>query len=38
VSAIEKSIMDGVITKDLGGSAGTKKAGAYIAECVRKGK
>ena len=38
VSAIEKSINDGVVTKDLGGSAGTKKAGSYIAGCVRKGK
>jgi 3-isopropylmalate dehydrogenase len=38
VSAIGKSIRDGVVTKDMGGSAGTTKAGAYIAECVRKGK
>ena len=38
VSAIEKSIRDGIVTKDMGGSAGTAKAGAYIAECVRKGK
>jgi 3-isopropylmalate dehydrogenase len=38
VSGIEKSIKDGVVTKDLGGSAGTAKAGSYIADCVRKGK
>ena len=38
VSAIEKSIRDGVMTKDMGGSAGTEKAGRYIAECVKKGK
>jgi 3-isopropylmalate dehydrogenase len=37
VSAIEKSIRDGVVTKDLGGNAGTAKAGSYIAECVRRG-
>ena len=36
LSAIEKSIRDGVVTKDLGGNAGTKKAGSYIADCVRK--
>jgi 3-isopropylmalate dehydrogenase len=33
--AIEKSIRDGVVTRDMGGSAGTAKAGSYIAECVR---
>ena len=38
VTAIEKSIKDGVVTKDLGGTAGTAKAGSYIAECVKKGK
>ena len=38
VSAIEKSIRDGVVTKDVGGTAGTEKAGSYIAECVKKGK
>lgn len=38
VSAIEKSIKDGVVTKDMGGTAGTEKAGSYIAECVKKGK
>jgi len=38
VSAIEQSIRDGVVTKDMGGAAGTAKAGSYIAECVRKGK
>ena len=38
VSAIEKSIRDGVVTKDMGGTAGTEKAGSYIAECVKKGK
>jgi len=37
VSAIEQSIRDGVVTKDLGGTAGTKKAGSYIADCVRRG-
>jgi len=35
VSGIEKSIHDGVVTKDLGGTAGTARAGSYIAECVR---
>lgn len=38
VTAIGKSIRDGVVTKDLGGAAGTKKAGSYIAKCVREGK
>ena len=38
VTAIEKSIKDGVVTKDMGGSAGTAKVGSYIAECVKKGK
>jgi tartrate dehydrogenase/decarboxylase/D-malate dehydrogenase len=38
VSAIEQSIKDGIVTKDLGGSARTTKAGSYIAECVKKGK
>ncbi len=38
VSAIEKSIRDGVVTKDMGGLASTAKSGSYIAECVRKGK
>jgi tartrate dehydrogenase/decarboxylase/D-malate dehydrogenase len=37
VAAIEKSIRDGVVTKDMGGTAGTAKAGSYIAECVKKG-
>jgi 3-isopropylmalate dehydrogenase len=36
VSAIEQSIRDGVVTKDLGGTAGTAKAGSYIADCVRR--
>jgi tartrate dehydrogenase/decarboxylase / D-malate dehydrogenase len=38
VTAIEQSIKDGVVTKDMGGSARTTKAGSYIAECVRKGR
>jgi len=38
VSAIEQSIKDGVVTKDMGGAARTTKAGSYIAECVKKGK
>ena len=38
VTAIEKSIHDGVVTKDLGGDAGTAKVGSYIAGCVKKGK
>jgi tartrate dehydrogenase/decarboxylase / D-malate dehydrogenase len=38
VTAIEQSIHDGVVTKDMGGTAGTAKAGSYIAECVKKGK
>jgi 3-isopropylmalate dehydrogenase len=37
VAAIEKSIMDGMVTKDMGGSTGTAKAGSYIADCVKKG-
>ena len=37
VTAIEKSIRDGVVTKDMGGAASTEKAGLYIAECVRHG-
>jgi 3-isopropylmalate dehydrogenase len=37
VAAIEKSIRDGVVTKDMGGTASTEGAGSYIAECVRKG-
>ncbi len=37
VSAIEKSIRDGIVTKDLGGTAGTKKVGSYIADSVRRG-
>ena len=37
VHAIERSIKDGVVTKDLGGSAGTNKSGSYIADCVKKG-
>ena len=37
VTAIEKSIRDGIVTKDLGGNAGTARAGSYIAECVRTG-
>ena len=37
VTAIEQSIRDGVVTKDLGGTAGTKQAGSYIAERVKKG-
>jgi len=36
VSAIEKSIRDGVVTKDMSGTAGTSKAGSYIAKCVKK--
>jgi len=35
VRAIETSIHDGMVTKDLGGTAGTAKAGSYIAECVK---
>jgi len=37
VAAIERSIREGVVTRDLGGSAGTQKAGSYIADCVRRG-
>ncbi len=37
VTAIEKSIHDGVVTKDMGGAASTAKVGSYIAECVRTG-
>ena len=37
VTAIEKSIRDSVVTKDMGGAASTQKAGSYIAECVRHG-
>jgi 3-isopropylmalate dehydrogenase len=35
--AIEKCIRDGVVTKDMGGFAGTAKTGSYIAECVKSG-
>ena len=38
ITAIEQSIKDGVVTKDMGGSARTTKAGSYIADCVKKGK
>ncbi|MHB8164455.1 MAG: isocitrate/isopropylmalate dehydrogenase family protein [Methanoregula sp.] len=38
VTAIEQSIKDGIVTKDMGGSARTTKAGSYIADCVKKGK
>jgi tartrate dehydrogenase/decarboxylase/D-malate dehydrogenase len=38
VTAIEQSIRDGVVTKDMGGSARTTTAGSYIADCVKKGK
>jgi 3-isopropylmalate dehydrogenase len=34
VAAIEKSIRDGVVTKDMGGTASTQAAGSYIAECI----
>jgi tartrate dehydrogenase/decarboxylase/D-malate dehydrogenase len=37
VSAIEKSIRDGVVTQDMGGTSGTGKTGTYIADCVRSG-
>ena len=37
VSAIEQSIKAGVVTRDLGGEAGTAKAGSYIAECIKGG-
>ena len=37
VVAIEKCIRDGVVTKDMGGFAGTAKTGSYIAECVKSG-
>jgi hypothetical protein len=36
--SLQKSIKDGVVTEDMGGSARTEKAGSYIAECVKKGK
>jgi len=38
ISAIEKSIRDGVVTKDMGGLSGTSKAGSYIARCVKNGE
>jgi 3-isopropylmalate dehydrogenase len=38
VAAIEQSIKDGIVTKDMGGSAGTATAGSYIAGCVKKRK
>jgi 3-isopropylmalate dehydrogenase len=37
VAAIEQSIKDGVVTNDMGGAAGTAKAGSHIANCVKKG-
>jgi isocitrate/isopropylmalate dehydrogenase len=36
--SLQKSIKDGVVTKDMGGSARTEKVGSYIAKCVKKGK
>jgi 3-isopropylmalate dehydrogenase len=36
LAAIETSIRDGVVTKDMGGAASTANAGSYIAECIRK--
>jgi 3-isopropylmalate dehydrogenase len=38
VRAIEKSIRDGVVTNDMGRTAGTAKVGSYITESVRKWK
>jgi len=38
LAAIETSIRDGVVTKDMGGAASTANAGSYIAECIKKGK
>jgi 3-isopropylmalate dehydrogenase len=38
VTAIEQSIQDGMVTKDMGGTARTTKAGSYIAGLVKKGK
>jgi 3-isopropylmalate dehydrogenase len=37
VVAIEKCIRDGVVTKDMGGFAGTAKTGSYIAGCIKSG-
>jgi tartrate dehydrogenase/decarboxylase/D-malate dehydrogenase len=34
--AIEKSIKDGVVTKDMGGTVGTAKAGSHVADCIRR--
>jgi 3-isopropylmalate dehydrogenase len=38
VAAIEQSIKDGIVTKDMGGTARTTMAGSYIAGLVKKGK
>jgi tartrate dehydrogenase/decarboxylase/D-malate dehydrogenase len=38
ITAVEQSIKDGIVTKDMGGTAGTAKAGSYIANCVKKAK
>jgi hypothetical protein len=38
VTAIEKSIRDGVVTNDMGRTAGTAKVGSYITESVRRWK
>jgi 3-isopropylmalate dehydrogenase len=37
INAIEQSIQNGMVTKDLGGTARTMDAGSYIAELVKKG-
>lgn len=36
LGAIERSIQDGIITKDMGGSANTARAGSYIAKNIRR--
>jgi 3-isopropylmalate dehydrogenase len=38
VTAIEQSIKDDVVTKDMGGVAGTAKTGSHIANCIKNGK
>ncbi len=36
ITAIEQSIKDGIVTKDMGGNAGTAMVGSYIADLVKK--
>ncbi len=37
LKSISRAILDGVVTKDMGGSAGTRAVGDYVANLIRKG-